>query len=193
MVKKRKPTKTALKFNTAFSYPFNRAKGMFNILWIFLPIFGWFALGGYTVRIVKEFSQDKFKKLPKMKFGDDMSLGAMMFLKAIPFWIAVAIPLGILAAINPTLETVIELALSLIIFPILVINFINKQTVASFFEFKTLKPVFANFGDYITALIKEIALAITFLLMWIILVGLPAGVFTKNIFLADFYRRNVKK
>jgi hypothetical protein len=28
--------------------------------------------------------------------------------------------------------------------------------------------------------------------MSIILIGIPAGVFTKNIFMADFYRRKVK-
>ena len=128
-----------------------------------------------------------------MKFGNDIGLGVMMFLKAIPFWLAVAIPFGILATINPTLEAIVELSLALIVFPILIINFINKQTVASFFEFRTLKPVFANFGDYITALVKEISLAIILLLMWAVLVGFPAGVFTKNIFLADFYRRKVKK
>jgi len=29
--------------------------------------------------------------------------------------------------------------------------------------------------------------------MWVVLVGFSAGVFTKNIFLADFYRRKVKR
>ena len=192
MVKKRKTNTNALDFKTAFKYPFNRAKGMFNILWILLPIIGWFALGGYVVRIIKEFSQGKFKNLPTMKFGDDLKLGFFMFLKAIPFWLAVTIPLGILAAINPTIEAIIETLLALIIFPILVINFMNKQTVASFFEFRTLKPVLDNFGDYFKALLKEISLAIIFVLMWVVLVGFPAGVFTKNIFLADFYRRKVK-
>ena len=32
-----------------------------------------------------------------------------------------------------------------------------------------------------------------FLVMIIVLVGIPASQFTKNIFLADFYRRRVKK
>ena len=72
-----------LDFKTAFKYPFNRAKGMWNILWVLLPIFGWFALGGYGIRIVKEFSHGKFKKLPVMSFGSDMKLGFFMFLKVL--------------------------------------------------------------------------------------------------------------
>jgi len=40
-----------LSFGDAFSYSFNRWKGLLNALWIFLPIFGWFALGGYSVRM----------------------------------------------------------------------------------------------------------------------------------------------
>jgi hypothetical protein len=42
------------------------------------------------------------------------------------------------------------------------------------------------------AILKSILLSLIFLVMIIILVGIPAGTFTKNIFLADFYRRRVK-
>ncbi|MFH0857893.1 MAG: hypothetical protein V1848_04055, partial [Candidatus Magasanikbacteria bacterium] len=58
-----------LDFKVGFKYPFNRAKGMLNIFWIFLPIVGWFALGGYTVRIVQGFIRGEYKELPTMKFG----------------------------------------------------------------------------------------------------------------------------
>ena len=74
-----------LDFKTAFKYSFNRAKGMWNILWMLLPVVGWFALGGYSVRIVQEFSQGKFKQLPIFEFRNDMKLGFFMFIKAIPF------------------------------------------------------------------------------------------------------------
>ena len=40
--------------------------------------------------------------------------------------------------------------------------------------------------------VKSIGLGLIFFLMMIILVGIPAGSFTKNIFLADFYGRRVK-
>ena len=69
---------TKLDFKTAFKYPFNRAKGMLNILWMFLPIIGWFALGAYSIIIVKEFSKGEFKQLPIFNFGSDLKLGFMM-------------------------------------------------------------------------------------------------------------------
>jgi hypothetical protein len=190
-MKKRSSGKVKLNFNNAFKYPFNRAKGMWNILWVLLPIFGWFALGGYGVRIVQEFSKGQFKKLPIMKFGSDMGLGFFMFLKAIPFMLVYGIFLGILALLNPWLSSV-RIIIEIFVIPILTINFMNKETVGSFFAFGKVKYVFANLGDYIIAILKTILLCIVFLIMFLILVGIPAQAFTQNIFLADFYRRKVK-
>jgi len=183
--------KRALEFNTAFKYSFNRPMGMFNILWMFVPIIGWFALGGYGVRITQEFLKGKFKELPEMNFGEDLKLGWFMFLKAIPFFIAYIIASMILVGIEPNF-TFVTFLFNLLVFPILTINFIKKMTIESFFEFKVAKAVFQNFEDYLMALLKSIGLGIIFLLMYIVLVGIPAGQFTKNIFFADFYRRNVK-
>lgn len=181
-----------LTFSDAFSYPFNKAKRMFNILWLFLPIFGWLALGGYSVRIIQEFSKGKFKNLPEMKFGSDMKLGFFMFLKALPFVVVYLIVIGILTSISPTLNSVLEFLFSFFVLPMLGINFINKMTVGSFFEFGIIGAVFSNLGDYIMALLKSGALFFIFLVMIVVLVGIPAGMFTKNIFLADFYRRRIK-
>tara|TARA_Y100000310_G_C20138599_1_gene559196 strand:+ start:21 stop:575 length:555 start_codon:yes stop_codon:yes gene_type:complete len=181
-----------LDFKTAFHYPFNRAKGMWNILWILLPIFGWFALGGYGVRIIKEFSKGKFKQLPVMKFGSDFKLGFMMLIKAIPFMLVYMLVLGIFTITGPFGRGLIDFFLGFFVVPILTINFMNKETVGSFFEFKIIGTVFNNLGDYIVAMLKSILLGLIFLVMILILVGIPAGAFTKNIFIADFYRRNVK-
>ena len=187
-----------LDFNTAFKYPFNRATGMWNILWVLVPIIGWFALGGYSVRIVQEFSKGHFKQLPTMKFGDDLGLGFMMFLKAIPFMIVYAIFLGVLSETIAALSlpewfvAIVDVVIGIFALPMLGINFLNKETVGSFFEFRVVKPVFEHFWDYVMAMLKSILLGIIFMLMWIVLVGLPAGAFTKNIFLADFYRRRVR-
>ncbi len=187
-----------LEFMAGFKYPFNRAKGMLNILWMLLPIIGWFALGGYGIRIIKEFSKGKFKQLPAFKLGSDFKLGFVMFVKSLPFLIVYMISVyGILGMIIRTLgitwlTTVVDLGLAFFVVPMLTINFFNKETVNSYFELGIIKSVFANFGDYFVALLKDTLLGIMFLILSIVLVGIPAGVFTKNIFLADFYRRNVK-
>lgn len=180
-----------LKFNDAFKYPFNRAKGMLNILWIFLPIIGWFALGGYSVRIVQEFIKGKFKQLPTLEFQSDFKLGFFMFLKSLPFFLSYIIIVTILTKINPWLRLIL-LPFEILGLPILFIHFLNKETVNSFFEFKIIKFVFNNLKDYIIVILKSILLGIIFGIMILVLVGLPAGTFTKNIFLADFYRRIIK-
>ncbi len=187
-----------LDFKIAFKYPFNRATGMWNILWALLPIVGWFALGGYHLRIIQGFSKGEFKQLPTMKFGSDLKFGFFMFLKAIPFMVAYMVALGGFAKIveiSGIYEGLIGLVSTLVgvfVLPILAINFMNKETIESFFEFKVVKSVLNNLGDYIVMLLKSILLGIIFVIMWIVLVGIPAGSFTKNIFLADFYMRRVK-
>jgi len=196
MKKEKQPLKNKkllepINFNTAFKYPFNRAKGMLNILWILLPIFGWFALGGYSVRIIQEFTKGQFQKLPTFKFGSNMKLGFFMFIKSIPFIIAYMIVLAPLYLLDVYTAGFIKFVIELFILPILTINFLNKETVGSFFEFGIVKYVFANLGDYLIAIIKSIGLFIVYLFMAIILVGIPAMVFTQHIFLADFYRRKV--
>ncbi len=182
-----------LDFGSAISYPFNRARRMWNILWLLFPIFGWFALGGYGVRIIQEFSKGKFKMLPEMKFGKDMKLGFFMFLKALPFVLVVLAVFSGLLLINPVLEGIFEILFGIFVFPILAIHFMNKMTIESFFEFRVVKAVWNNMGDYLVALLKSIGLGLIFFVMIIILVGIPASQFTKNIFLVDFYRRRVKK
>lgn len=189
-----------LDFKTAFKYPFNRAKGMWNILWIFLPIIGWFALGGYSIRIVKEFIKGKFKRLPNFKFKSDLRLGFIMFLKSIPFFAVYTLLLLGIGAVARVMGIknqqlfvdFINTLLALFVIPMLTINFINKQTIGSYFEVEVIKPVFNNIRDYVIVIFKSFLLSIIFLIMWVVLVGIPAGTFAKNIFLADFYRRRVR-
>jgi len=181
-----------LTFKVAFKYPFNRAKGMWDILWILLPFLGGFILTGYTIRVVQEFSKGKFKELPIFDMDKDLTLGFIMWLKSLPFMILYFIIIMGLTAIHPWARFV-SLPFDIFALPILFIHFMNKETVNSLFEFKVIKHVFNNFGDYLVTLLKSIALGLIFLVMIIVLVGFPAGSFTKNIFLTDFYRRRVLK
>ena len=127
-----------------------------------------------------------------MKFGSDMGFGFMMFLKAIPFIFVYLLAVNFLTVLGIGTRVLAQLFLNFFVIPILAINFMNKESVSSFFEFRIVKNVFSNFGDYIMVMFKTIGLSIIFLIMTIILVGIPAGQFTKNIFIADFYRRRVK-
>jgi|TARA_B100001964_G_C14216374_1_gene593002 hypothetical protein len=178
-------------FGTAFKYPFNRPIGLLNIFWILVPIIGWFALMGYSIRIIKNFVKGDFKELPLFNFSQDFNLGFFMFLKMIPFIIVIATVNFVLALI-PFVGFLANLFISLFIVPILFINFFVKETIQSYFEFNIIKHVFDNFGDYIIVILKSLVLGIIFLILIIVLVGIPAGSFTKNIFFADFYRRHIR-
>ncbi len=159
---------------------------------ILIPIIGWFAVGGYSIRIIKSWIKGDFNELPEFNFGEDMKLGFFMFLKSIPFIIVYMIVQFILGYLKTT-GMIVNFFIALFVVPILVINFFNKETVTSYFEFEKVKPVFQNIGDYVLVLLKSIALQIIFLVLIVVLVGIPAGAFTKNIFLADFYRRTVEQ
>jgi hypothetical protein len=191
VIKTKNNKKEALTFENAFHYPFNRAKGLLNILWFFIPIIGWFALGGYIIRIKQQFISGQFKELPIFNFSDHFKFGFFMFVKSLPFGIAYGIVYAILSLI-PILGFLANLFIALFLVPILAMNFFKYETVESYFEFNKVKFVFDNFEDYIVALLKSIALGIIFLFMMLVLVGWPAGAFTKNIFIADFYGRKVK-
>jgi len=189
--KAKKKVDKALDFKSAFKYPFNRPAGMLNILWVLLPIIGWFALMGYSIRIVKHFIKNDFKELPLFKFSESFKLGFFMFLKMIPLIIVIVI-VNVVVGLVPVAGFIANLFINLFIIPILVINFFNKETIESCFELGKIQYVFDNIVEYLIAILKSIALAVIFIIMSVILVGIPANSFTKNIFLADFYRRYVK-
>ena len=110
-----------LGFKTAFKYPFNRAKGMWNILWLLVPIIGWFALIGYSIRIVQEFCKGQFKKLPIFKFSKDLEFGFFMFLKSLPFVLAYLLIVTILEVISPWFA-VIRIFFEIFMMPVLAVN-----------------------------------------------------------------------
>lgn len=191
------PETPALTFGQAFNYPFNRAIGLLNILWILVPIFGCFAVAGYIIRIARGFATGLYQELPKFSFWSDCGHGFMMMLRAIPFLLAYAVVLGVAGWILAMVGTpewllvVANILVSVLVLPILTINFVRHGTVASYFDFGVVSPVFEHIGDYLLAVIKDIALFLVFLVLSLVLVGIPAMSFTKYIFLADFYRRRV--
>jgi hypothetical protein len=186
-----------LDFADAFRYPFRCWQGLLNILWILVPIYGWFLLIGYRVRIVGEFLQGKYTKLPRIAHGDDFVLGWKMFWKAVPAVLVLMAAAFLFGAFEgrrgggPLVFLFVILAL--LVVPILAMNFMRKRTVASCFEFDLVRVVVKNFLDYVIAMLKDLALGLIFMVMILILVGIPASVFTKGMFTAEFYRGHVKK
>jgi hypothetical protein len=178
-------------FSEAFKYAYKN-KNAWNFLWLLVPIYGWFLLGGYLVRIVNKFVEGNFSGLPTIEHGDDFKLGFFMFIKSLPLIIATYVVSLILAFI-PVIGQLGSMFLSIVVLPMLYVNFWVKQTVASSFEFSVLEKVFDNFGAYLFAWIKGVGLGIVFALLSIVLVGLPGLIFTTYIFYGNFYGQYIGK
>ncbi|WP_440947703.1 DUF4013 domain-containing protein [Methanosarcina sp. T3] len=158
-----------------------------------MPIIGWLALFGYTARLVNEFIEGRYEGLIKLDFMEDMKLGFMILLKSLPFYIVYFILLSAAMYVSETLGSLINLMLGFFVIPMLVVNFYRKQTIESFFEFGILSILRDNLGEYIITLLKQYALIIVFLVLSIVLVGIPAASFTSSIFFANMYGRLVEK
>ncbi len=185
----------ALDFTKAYKYPFRRWVGLLNILWLLVPVYGWFLLIGYKVRIINEFLVQKWNKLPEIRHGSDFTLGWLMFWKGFPAMaalIAAASLFGLESVRLGSWSMLLFTALALLIVPILSINFLKKQRVSACFEFDLVRVVFHNFEDYVIALFNELALGMIWLVMAVILVGIPSAFYMKNVFMAEFYRTHVK-
>lgn len=182
-----------ISFSEAFKYPFKTPKRLLYALLLIVPIIGWLALFGYSVRLINEFIEGKYEGLIKLDFMEDLKLGLMVFLKAIPFYIVYAIILSAATYVNETLGSLVSLLLGVFVIPMLVVNFMRKQTIESFFEFNILNVVRDNLGEYITTVLKQYALNFIFLILSIVLVGIPAIMFTNTIFFANLYGRLVEK
>jgi hypothetical protein len=182
-----------ISFSEAFKYPFKTPKRLLYALLLIVPIVGWFALFGYSVRLINEFIEGRYEGLIKLDFMEDLKLGFMVFLKALPFYIVYVIILSAATYVNETLGSLISLLLGIFVIPMLAVNFMRKQTIESFFEFAILNLVRDNLGEYIITALKQYALNFVFLILSFVLVGIPAIMFTSTIFFANMYGRLVEK
>ena len=182
-----------LSFSDAFKYPFKTPTRLVYALLLLIPILGWLVLFGYVVRLVNEFIEGRFEGLIKLEIVDDLKLGVITFLKALPFYIAYLIIIFIASYISSSLGSLVSFLLAFFVVPILMVNFFRKQTIESFFEFDLLNVVKDNLGDYIMIVLKQIALTIVFLILSFILIGIPALYFTSSIFVANLYGNYIEQ
>jgi len=174
-------------FSDAFRYPFKKPKRLIYALFLLIPIFGWLILFGYLARLVNEFIEGRYEEPIKLNIMDDMSLGFTIFLKSLPFIIVYVILISAANYFSETFGILLSLLLSVFIIPILQVNFYRKQTIESYFEFDMLNIVKDNLGSYVVVILKQYALAIIFLVLSVVLIGIPALFFTGTIFIANFY------
>jgi hypothetical protein len=160
---------------------------------LLIPILGWLVLFGYIVRLINEFIEGRYKEPIDLDLIEDMKLGTITFLKALPFYISYSVAIFIITYISATLGSIINLLLAFFVIPLLAVNFFRKQTIESFFEFDILNVVKDNLEDYIITVLKQYVVTITFAILSIILIGIPAMIFTNSIFIAGFYRNYIEQ
>jgi hypothetical protein len=175
-----------ISFSDALKYPFKTPLRLLYILWGLIPILGSFIIFGYVTRLVNEFIDGRYEGLIKLNVIDDLILGIVMILKSIPFIIVFVIIYSVTTYISEALGIIIIL-FALFVIPILMVNFFRKQTIQSLFEFDILKVAKDNLGEYFMAILKQYALMFVFLILSIILIGIPAMYFTNYIFIANLY------
>lgn len=181
-----------IKFFDALIYPLIEPKRLVYALLILIPILGWAILYGYIVRLTNEFIEGRYQGLIEIDIIEDLKLGFIMFLKSLPLIIIMIIISYAEKQINLPLRLLIQLLL-LFIVPLLRINFLRKKTIGSYFEFSILNVIKDNLGDYISTILKQWVLSFIFLILSLLLIGIPALIFTGTIFMANFYGRNIEK
>jgi hypothetical protein len=174
-------------FEEGLKFPWGKAKRLWNILWILIPILGYFAIIGYTRKIILGLSKGNTKELPIFgNFWDNLKEGFMIFIYFIPTIIAL-----MLIAEIPIIGEIIYWILTITMLPILMINLYVKNEFKAIWELeKVFKMVFKNFADYLMALLKTIGYGIIYIIGMIVLVGIPCYIFGMMYYLVDFYKRN---
>ena len=181
-----------ISLSEAFKYPFKVPKKLLYALLILVPILEWLVLFGYIIRLINEFVEGRYKEPIDLDLMEDLKLGIIDFLKALPFYITYIIVIFAVNYVSETLGNLIGLLLGFFVIPILMVNFFRKQTIESLFEFYILNFVKDNLGDYIVTVLKQSALEIVFAIISIVLIGIQAMIFTSSIFIANFYGRWVE-
>ena len=168
-------------------FPWGKPSRLWNILWVLLPIFGWFALGGYGKKIVRSLIHGNTKELPEFGgFWNSFKEGLFIFVFMIPTMMA----LFALRMVPFAGQLAFFLAAVLLV-PWLTMNFFVKETFNSLWDVKkAYRIVTENFVEYLFAYLKTIVYCIVYLVLCLVLVGIPCLAFGGRFFIAEFYRKH---
>jgi hypothetical protein len=178
-----------LSLEQGLKYPWGKAKRLLNIFWILIPIIGYFAIIGYTKKIIHAVYKGDFTGLPEFgKFSVNMGEGFWIFLKMLPLTI-IYVAIGFIPVVGQLLSWLV----ALLVIPFMFVHLVIRGDFAATFDFKTWKiAVIDNFSSYIITVIYGFVYTIVYLFLSLILVGIPALVFGSSIFYVDFYKKFVK-
>jgi hypothetical protein len=172
-------------FIEGLKYPWKNPKRLWNILWILIPILGFFAIIGYIRKIVLELLKENKEGLPEFgDFWDNLKIGFKLFIYIIPTMVLLS-----LIELIPFIGSPISYLISFFLLPWLFINLYVKGEFNAIWEIrKAFEEVTNRFLDYLVAFLKTIGFGIIYIIASFILIGIPCYTFGSMYYLVDFYR-----
>lgn len=168
----------------ALAYPFKRFDGIFNYLWVLIPIIGQFVFYGYYLRVLDSVIHNykaNHKGLPRfVKFGENLKFGflfmlATLILLVILFLVEFILLLtGIGWIVNPILTLIIVV----FALPLLPAQYAySGKFMDAINIFKAFKTSFGHFGRYILLILKTLVVGFLYFapVFLVCLIFLAAG------------------
>jgi hypothetical protein len=160
-------------FFEALQYPFNSqgwiGKAAIGVVLMIIPIFGWFTLGGYVLRLTREILNGNME-LPDYDYGADFGRGLSLFVAALIYQIPAFIIGFVLGALlgNGIVSRILVWAIGYLIGLILQVAIVRYVLTEDFSVFWDLGRNFALIRDNIGAVVTYIINTILF--------GIVAGI-----------------
>jgi len=180
----------------ALKYPFAKFGRLFYWLWVLIPIIGWLAFSGYTIRIVQSIISGKYKEVPKFgNFWSNCGIGVYAWILGFVLGGITVVfsflqrPMGIVGSI---MYIVVAIYVALV-GPIMVIQLAETESLSKALDVvRAHKIVFKNFRKYIIVVLQQLAVSIVLLIASIpiitLIVTIPAMGYSKQYLYARFYR-----
>jgi hypothetical protein len=172
------------------SYSFNNFRRIWNFYWVLIPIFGWLAFAGYSVKIIKSLLNKEFHELPAFgSFWENFRVGFFFFL----YSLVISLVIMVITAL-PFIGWIFSIYF-ILISPLLTINYAKNTKFVDGFDFaKVTRGIFnKNFGEYFIAYVKSIVVGVLFLLASILIITMvltiPAISFVKYYYFVDYYNK----
>ena len=172
----------------ALRFPFANLKRLFNFYWILIPIWGWFVVSGYAIKIIKQVIAGKNQELPPIRpFKGLVKVGFLLFVVSLVLSIIYNVAIFI-----PIVGWIIYIYLALIS-PILILQFAEIKRIRDGLNFiEATRTVFANLKLYIVTYLKTIVVVLVLLLASALVITLiftlPAMAFVQYYIWAEFYK-----
>ncbi len=190
-----------VKLKEAFAYPFNNFKRLF-IYWLFLiPVFGWFPIAGYILKLYKEVIKGKSKELPAFgEYWKNFKNGFYFCVFLLTLGIAVFILNIILTVLTPLIRIVLSPIINFVISglsTILIMQYVEYFNFEKSWNLKRGWKIFSKtWTAYFIIVLKVFAVEIAFLIISLIpplfVITIPAANYSVAYLTANYYREAKK-